>query len=289
MLDILPYPLIGIELRRVWRQEVKAEPPLGGCDKVFDDPGRVYGTGVDNEKDRLRKASQETLAKLDEMYGTEASFMKMEAERAARSDGRDHVEGHTFPGHGNDRRFSDRSPVCAGMMISPDTKEKLSFRTSEAADLRRRTVHRPVTYELISSRLICEKNDTTALGSLCADTRVSLLLPHANPRPSVRPLVAEIGRLSVPREVKSVTRAGYQGCGGVFTPRKNPCGDELSNETKNATPRSLPCGLLSSESSPISNNGGSSMPTTAAHTAPTATLMVPARGLFFFSRIWGFE
>jgi len=72
----------------------------------------------------------------------------------------------------------------------------------------------------------------------------------------------------------AIADKGYQGHIAA-TPRKKPRGGELSSMDNNATPKSPHCERPWNDSSHTSNPGGSSTPTTAAHTAPTMRRTTP--------------
>ena len=69
MLDVLPHPLVGIELRRVRWEVEELETSLGRGDKLLGLAGLVGGMSVDDQVDRTLHVVEKLLQVLDEAGG----------------------------------------------------------------------------------------------------------------------------------------------------------------------------------------------------------------------------
>jgi len=65
--DVLPYPLVGVEFRRVSRELEQAQLAMGRSHEVFDCFGPVNRMAVDNEKYRATGVVHQSLAEVDEV------------------------------------------------------------------------------------------------------------------------------------------------------------------------------------------------------------------------------
>src|SRR5215471_7762320 len=77
VLDVLPYPLIRIQVGRVRRKKEKLKRPPGRLNEIFHLVGLVDGTSVDNQKNFARRVLYKLLAELNEVLRPETAFVNM--------------------------------------------------------------------------------------------------------------------------------------------------------------------------------------------------------------------
>ena len=81
--DVLPHPLVWIELRGIAGKEEQLQPTLEGGDVVLDDLGFMEGNVVENKEDRPGSIVHELLQELHEHGAVATSEEHVELERTA--------------------------------------------------------------------------------------------------------------------------------------------------------------------------------------------------------------
>jgi hypothetical protein len=71
--DVLPHPLVGVELRGVGGQHEQLESAVGGGDEVLHGLRAVGGVAVDDQVDRAVGVGEQLAAELDEPGAGEAA------------------------------------------------------------------------------------------------------------------------------------------------------------------------------------------------------------------------
>ena len=90
--DVLPYPLVGVDFRRVSRELEQAQPSMGRSHEVFDCFGSVDRMTVDNEKYRATGVVHQSLAEVDESGGLEHTCVGGETQSSLSAQCRDEVD-----------------------------------------------------------------------------------------------------------------------------------------------------------------------------------------------------
>ena len=145
--DILPYPLVGVEFRRISRELEQAQLSMGRSHEVFDCFRPVDRMAVDNEKYRATGVVHQSLAEVDESGGFELTCVGGETQSSLRAQCRDKVDRIAGTGGAHDRSLPDWRPGGAGMEVSAHP------------------------------RLITEVDGRPHGGSLSADGRIHFALP----------------------------------------------------------------------------------------------------------------
>jgi hypothetical protein len=115
-----PYLLVRIEMRRVRWQVEQFECAVEAVDVLPHELGLVNGVAVHDDEHGLGCFDHQALEKLFEHGRVHGILMNHETKVAARAHRRNHVEGVAAPGHLDDRRFANRSPGGAGMVVGTD-------------------------------------------------------------------------------------------------------------------------------------------------------------------------
>jgi hypothetical protein len=66
VLDVLPHPLIRVQLRRIPRQEEQAQSPISGGGELLDGLGAVHRMTVQDQKPRTRSVVEQPTAEVNE-------------------------------------------------------------------------------------------------------------------------------------------------------------------------------------------------------------------------------
>ena len=80
-LDILPYPLVGVEFRRVRRKMEEAQTTLSGIHKLLHPIRSVHRMAVYQKKHRPLRILHQSLAEVDERRGYEFPFKSGKVQR----------------------------------------------------------------------------------------------------------------------------------------------------------------------------------------------------------------
>jgi hypothetical protein len=81
MLDVLPHPLIGVQLWRIARQGEQAQLPVGGCGELLDGLGAVHRMAIQDQKHRAGGVVQQPAAEVDEHLGVQVAVVGGEPQR----------------------------------------------------------------------------------------------------------------------------------------------------------------------------------------------------------------
>src|SRR5215471_497013 len=166
VLDVVPDPLVWVQVGRVRGKEEETEPARRAGYVFLDDLRCMRAAAIDDEEHRSGAVVQKSFAELNESGGGHTSLEEVEVQLSPSADRRDHVDGLTLAGRLDDRRLSDRSPRRSGVMICP------------------------------YARFILKKDSCAGLLGCLADLRERLLLPdsHLVRVPLVRPVQRLLGR-----------------------------------------------------------------------------------------------
>ena len=110
---IAPDQLIGIEVRRITRQEMQRELAFQAGHVVLDHRILVRGQAIENQAHGLFAPVHHFLQQLDEHFTRQGALVNGKPERAFGADGRRGADALALPGALNDRRLSFHRPGFA--------------------------------------------------------------------------------------------------------------------------------------------------------------------------------
>ena len=120
--QIVPDQFVGVQLRRVGRQEEQPQAGRDGFGKLSDHHGFVRGMPVDNQKDGLAPAVDQPLQVFDKDFRRHSPLHDGKMKLACPTHCGNQV--HAEPGSRcrHDRRLAARRPGRAGMRVRPDPR-----------------------------------------------------------------------------------------------------------------------------------------------------------------------
>ena len=74
MLDVLPYPLARVQLRRIPGQEAPPQLPIGRLGECLDGLGAVDRMAIQDQQHRARAVIQQPTAEIDEHRAIQAAL-----------------------------------------------------------------------------------------------------------------------------------------------------------------------------------------------------------------------
>ena len=101
VLDVLPHPLIRVQLRRIPGQEEQAQPPIRGGGELLDGLGAVHRMTVQDQKHQARGVVEQPPAEVDEHRAVQAAIVGGEPQLAFGGDRRDEVDSEPVAGGGD--------------------------------------------------------------------------------------------------------------------------------------------------------------------------------------------
>src|SRR6266536_2697522 len=117
MLDILPHPLVRVQLRRIARQEKQPQPPVGGLSELPDRVGAVHRMTIEDEKHRPRRIVQQPAAEIDEHTPVQVAVVDRKPQPTPGGHRGDQVDREPVAGGRHHRGLPDRRPGGPGMVV----------------------------------------------------------------------------------------------------------------------------------------------------------------------------
>ena len=118
LLDVLPYLLVGIELRRVRWQEDEFQFAVGGGDVILNNFGFVNRMTVYDQEYWLSCAEHQLPEEAAKDFGVAVPVVNHELQLAIGADGRQHLHRHALAGGTDHRRAASRTPSGAGVVVA---------------------------------------------------------------------------------------------------------------------------------------------------------------------------
>ena len=121
-LDVRPYLLVGIDLRRVRWQVEQLQPTVEALCIVAHEFGFVNRVSVHDHIHGRLLADHQALEEFAKDLGGDAALVQHETELAVRPDCRNHVQRKAPAGHCHHRRLALRRPGCSGVIVRANAR-----------------------------------------------------------------------------------------------------------------------------------------------------------------------
>src|SRR4029450_4442919 len=117
MLDVLPHPLIWVQLWRIAGQKEQAQSTPGSSGELPDSLGAVYGVAIQDQKHRTGGVMEQPTAEVDEHLAIQVAVVGGKPQLALGRHGRDQVDPEPIARGDHHRGAADRRPGGPGMVV----------------------------------------------------------------------------------------------------------------------------------------------------------------------------